>query len=343
MLVLLADADRLIGGAVEFLAHLHFDQRTLLLDHDDEVEPLREFREFLAADRPHAGDLEQAQAEVVAFHFVDAEFVERLAHVEIGFAGGDDADLRIAPARRDDLVELVGAHESEHGVALEIVQARFLAEDGIGEADVQPALRHAEIGWRDKLDMIEAAVHDAGRLHRLVHAFERGPGTGEARHRPAVERVVDNFLHAARVEDRHHHVDEMEFRLVRGGGGFRGVIVAHQGDDAAVLCGAGQIGVAEHVAGTIDARALAVPHAEHAIELALAAQFGLLGAPERGGGEFLVDAGLELDVGLAKLAAGAHELLVKAAERRTAIAGEIAGGVQAGGAVARLLHQAGAD
>ena len=70
LLVLLADAYRLIGGAVELLAHLHFDQRTLFLDHDDEIEAAREFRELLAIDRPDAADLEQAQAEVVAFHFV---------------------------------------------------------------------------------------------------------------------------------------------------------------------------------------------------------------------------------------------------------------------------------
>ena len=279
LLVLLADADRLIGGAVELLAHLHFDQRTLFLDHDDEIEAAREFRELLAVDRPDAADLEQAQAEVVAFHFVQPKFVERLAHVEIGLAGGDDADLRIVAARRDDLVELVGAHEGEHGVALEIVQARFLAEDGVGETDVEAALGHVEIGRRDEIDALEAAVDDAGQLDRLVHAFERGPGAGEARHRPAVKRVVDDLLHAARIEDRHHHVDEMEFGLVRGGGGFRGVVVAHQREHAAVLGGAGEIGVAEHVAGAVDARTLAVPEAEHAIELALAAQFGLLRAP----------------------------------------------------------------
>ncbi len=38
-LVLLADADRLVRGAVQLLADLHFDQRALLLDHDDEIEP----------------------------------------------------------------------------------------------------------------------------------------------------------------------------------------------------------------------------------------------------------------------------------------------------------------
>ncbi len=41
----------------------------------------------------------------------------------------------------------------------------------------------------------------------------------------------------------------------------------------------GEIGVAEHVAGAVDARPLAVPHAEHAIVLALAAQLRLLRAP----------------------------------------------------------------
>src|SRR5664279_517524 len=98
------------------------------------------------------------------------------------------------------------------------------------------------------------------------------------------------------------------------------MVVAHQRQHAAVLRGAREIGVAEHVAGTIDTRALAVPEAEHAIELALAAQLRLLGAPERGGGEFLVDARLELDVGLAKRQAGADELLVEATERRATVA-----------------------
>ena len=74
------------------------------------------------------------------------------------------------------------------------------------------------------------------------------------------------------------------------------MVVAHQGEHAAVLRGAGEIGVAEDVAGAVDARALAVPHAEHAVVLALAAQLGLLRAPDRGGGEVLVEAGLEEDV-----------------------------------------------
>ena len=92
---------------------------------------------------------------LIALQLVEAELVERLAHVEIGLAGGDDADLRAAAAGGDDLVELVGAHEGEHGVALEVVQPRFLAEKRVLKADVEAAVGHDEIGRRDDLDAIE--------------------------------------------------------------------------------------------------------------------------------------------------------------------------------------------
>ena len=296
----LADADRLVGGAVKLLAHLHFEQRALLLDDDDEIEAVGEFGEFAPAERPGAADLVKPDAELVAFDFVDAEFVEGLADVEIALAGGDDADLRVAPARGDDAVELVGAHESEHGVALVVVQAGFLRQDRIVEADIEAALRHAEIVRRDDIDALEAAVDRRRRLDRLVHGLERGPGAGEARHRPAVEAVVEHLLNARGVQDRDHDVDEVIFGLMRGGRGFGGVVVAHQRQHAAMLGGTGEIGVAEHVAGAVDARTLAVPHAEHAIEFALAAQLGLLRAPDRGRGEILVDAALEADVALCR-------------------------------------------
>jgi len=300
---------------------------------------LRELHEVLPAERPRAGDFVDAQADIVAFDFVEAELVERLTHVEIGFAGGDDADLRIATARGDDLVELVGAHESEHGVALVIVQTRLLAEERILQPDVEAAFRHDEVGRRDDLDTVYAGIDHAGRLHRLVHAFERGPSAGIARHRPAVERVVDDLLHAGGIQNRDHHVDEMKFGLVRGGRGFRGVVVAHQRQHAAVLGRAGEIGVAEHVAAAVDAGALAVPQAEDAVVFALAAQLGLLRAPQCGGGEVFVQSGLELDVGGRELPPGAHELLVEGAERGTAIAGDVARGVQARALVALALHQ----
>ncbi len=84
--------------------------------------------------------------------------------------------------------------------------------------------------------------------------------------------------------------------------------------------GAGIVGVAEHVAGPVNARPLAVPEAEHAVEPALAAQFRLLGAPEGGRRQILVETALELDVVGCEHLLGAQELLVEPAEGGAAIA-----------------------
>ena len=57
-----------------------------------------------------------------------------------------------------------------------------------------------------------------------------------------------------------------------------------------------RIGMTQDVAGTVDARPLAVPDAEHAIEGALAAHLRLLGSPQRGCRQILIEPGMELDV-----------------------------------------------
>ena len=98
--------------------------------------------------------------------------------------------------------------------------------------------------------------------------------------------------------------------------------------------------MAKNVAGAVDAGPLAVPHGEDAVVLALAAQLGLLRAPDRGRGQVLVDAALEADVVRLEKWLGAQELAVKAAERRAAIAGDKTRGAQPVAAVQLLLHQA---
>ncbi len=99
LFVLFADADRLMRAAVKLVAQLVLDQRTLFLDDHDLVETLREFAQSLRLQRPGAGDLVDAQAQRVGAQLVDAKLVERLAHIEIGFAGGDDAEPRPRAAR----------------------------------------------------------------------------------------------------------------------------------------------------------------------------------------------------------------------------------------------------
>ena len=82
------------------------------------------------------------------------------------------------------------------------------------------------------------------------------------------------------------------------------VVARHEHDDAAMLRGAGGIGMPEDVAGAVDARPLAVPHAEHAVVGALATHLRLLGAPQRGRREVFVEARLEHDVARLEIAAG---------------------------------------
>src|SRR5262249_25654103 len=161
----------------------------------------------------------------------------------------------------------------------------------------------------------EASVDHRSRFDGLVHALERHPGAAIARHCPAVEPIIEKFLHPGGIEDRNHYVDEMIFGLVRGGGRFGRMVVAHEREHAAGPRGPGKIGVPEDVAAAIDPRALAVPEAEHAVVPAFAAQLGLLAAPERSGGEILVEAGLEHDIVAVEPALGAHELLIEPAER----------------------------
>ena len=184
---------------------------------------------------------------------------------------------------------------------------------------------------------------DAVEFDIVLDAFDRRPGAGEARQAVAVEPVVDQLLHAGRVEDRDHRVDEQEFGGMRDGRGFGHVVVAHQGEHAAMPGRSGEIGVAENVTGAIDAGALAVPDREHAVVLAFAEQFGLLRAPAGGRRKLLVEAGLEDDIRFGELLPGLPQLQVEPAQRRAAIAGDEAGGVQPVPAVALALHQQHAD
>ena len=74
------------------------------------------------------------------------------------------------------------------------------------------------------------------------------------------------------------------------------MIVAGEHQHAAVLGGARVVRMLEHVAAAVDARALAVPHREHAVVLGVRIQVDLLRAPDRGRRQVLVHARLELDV-----------------------------------------------
>ena len=131
--------------------------------------------------------------------------------------------------------------------------------------------------------------------------------------------------------------------LVRQRRRLRRVVVAGEHQHAAVLRRAGEVRVLEHVAAAVDAGTLAVPHREHAVDVRARVQVDLLRAPDRGRGEVLVQPGLELDVRAVEELLRLPQRLVEAAERRAAIAGDEAGGVEARLRVALALQDQQAD
>ena len=152
-LVELADEARAPVGrpVVELLLQLRLDDGALLLDDQHLLQPLGEAPHSLGLERPRHRHLVEPQAQRPRLRLADAEFLQRLAHIEIGFAGGDDAEPRLRRVD-DDAVEPVGAGEGERRRHLEAVQPRFLVERRVGPADVEPARRHLEILRQDDLD-----------------------------------------------------------------------------------------------------------------------------------------------------------------------------------------------
>ena len=269
---------------------------------------------------------------------VDAKVVERLAHVEVGLAGGDDAEAR---RRRIDhgAVEGVGAGEGERGVEPVGVEPPLLVERVVGPADVETAGGHLEILRSRDGDALRPDLDRGGAFDGLRDQLEPGPHPGVARQRQSQRAIIDDLLHVRGVQHRHHRRHEGVFGLVGAGRGLGGVVVSGERQHPAVRRGAGEVGVLEHVARTVDPRPLAVPQAEHPLVAGAAEQPGLLAAPYRGGGEVLVDAGLEADVVAIEKARRAPQLLIVGAERRAAIARHEPRGIPTRRSIAPALRQ----
>ncbi len=84
----------LVLPVVEFFLELVFEQLTLFLDDQDFLQPFGEVAHPFRFERPDHAHLVQADADLGGQGFVDAQFVERLADVEIALAGGQDAEAR---------------------------------------------------------------------------------------------------------------------------------------------------------------------------------------------------------------------------------------------------------
>ena len=77
---------------VQDAGELLLDQRSFLFDDDQLFHPLGEVARALGFDWPGESNLVDRQAAFARLLFVDAELFECLTHIEIGLAGGDDAE-----------------------------------------------------------------------------------------------------------------------------------------------------------------------------------------------------------------------------------------------------------
>jgi uncharacterized protein (TIGR00369 family) len=318
---------------------LGLDERRLLLDDQQLRAVACERRQSRRLERPDQRRLVDGDPERDEALLVEAERRERRDHVEPRLAGRDDPEP--APGRRPvrDAIEAVGTHvglgerqlvaREPHLVALRVereprVHAAGRDLGALGLADPQP--RRVDLDRR-------------GRLDRLVDALEPDPHAGAARQREAVQAEVEVLLDARRIEHRDAVRRERLFALMGGRRALAGVIVAERKEDAAVRGRAHPVRVLDRVPRAVDAGALAVPDREHAVDLRPGQQRDLLCAPDRGGGEVLVDARLELDLRRGEQLAGRRQLLVVAAERRAAVAADVARSIETGRRIARTLHQ----
>ena len=153
-----------------------------------------------------------------------------------------------------------------------------VAEAVVRPAHVEPAGRQRESSGR-RIAGRHGSTDRGRALDRVVDALQRHPGAGEARHGDAEQAVVEDLLHAGRVQHRHHA------RRPRVSLWCAVVLeLADWSSPSSIStppCRAvPEIAVADRVAGAIDARALAVPDREHAVVAALAVEPDLLRAEQ---------------------------------------------------------------
>ena len=344
MVVHLADDARahIVAPVEQHLLDLVLDDLAPFLDDEDLFEPDRELVHAFRLQRPGHADLVEPKADLRGDLLGDPQLAQRLADVLIALAGGHDA---VACVRRvhGNAIDFIGAGKGDRGKTLVVLQAPVLLKTVVRPAQIEPAGRHLEIGGNHERRHLVGEVDLGGGLHRLGDHLHADPAAGVARHRNPEQAHLDHLVDAGGIKIRHQRGDEGVVGLMRHGGGFRAMVIASKAQHAAVLRRARRVAMPEHVAAAVDAGALAVPDADDAVVIGAGRQVELLRAPHGGRCEVLVHAGLELDVVLLEMFSRGKELLVVAAERRAAIAGDEGGGVQTRGAVAPDLCHRQAD
>ena len=324
---------------VQLFFELVLDHLALFFDHQNLLQARGELARQLRFERPHHAHLVQANADLAAGFVVQAQVQQGLARVVVGLAAGHDAETVVRPLDHV-VVQPVGADVGQRGVPLVVHQPRFLLQRRIGPANVQAARRHLKVGWHDDLDALRVDGDRGARLDDFLNRLQARPHAREAAQRERVNAQIQNLLHVRREEHRRATGLEDVVALVRGRAALADVIVPGHGNHATPLGGARHVGVLEHVRAAVHTRPLAIPNAEHAVEL-VAARWRitqLLRAPHGRGAQFFVHAGLKDDVLFFEHGRSRPQCLVVATQGRPPVAADEAGRALAQLGIALLLQ-----
>ena len=339
-LVCLAHHPGCAGPVVENVLHEQFDEGPLLVQHQDLVEAPGEAAHDAGLHGPDHAQPQQADSEAAQVVVVEAQVGEGLAQFGECPSRGRDAEAGRSGGAAD-LVEAVGrgvGHrrvDAPVGDVLLLFEAHRRHQAGSLLVAPGPAV-DLELGV-DRDDPVGGDLGDAEPVGDGGDHLERDPQARVPGERDAVQAEVDDLLYRAGVEDGDLGV--VEGGLDLGGQGRRLChrVVPGQHQNPAVGRGALEVAVLEHVAAAVHARALAVPHAHHAVVAVEGSEQRLLAAPHRGGGQLLVHARHPHHVVGVEQGPVALDGEVDGAQRRALVPGDEGGGAQAPGRVGSVL------
>ena len=259
----------------------------------------------------------------------------------MALARRDDAEPRVRHVE-DLAIDRIGGSERERRGLFSLESLLDLRAREIGPAVVQARLGNAVVGRYGELRVRLQLDRHCG-LDGFGDGFESDPHARVAGQREAVQAVVQVLGDIRRVQPRHHEREKRDVGLMRHRRRHATVVVTGNNEHAASRGAAVGVAVLECIAGAIDARALAVPHAEHAIDLSGRVCLDLLRTEHGSCGKVFVDGRQEFDTVLCKKGLRAPEFEVDHAERRAAVAADEAGRIEAGSRIHGALHERNAD
>ncbi len=325
-------------GPVEDLLELPLDQPALLLDDHDLLEAVGELPHDPRLDGVDHAELQHPDPQAVQLVLIEAHVGEGLQQVGVGLAGGDDADT--VPLTADhDAVEAVGTGEGlRRGEAL-LEQMAFEFDGRGGQEHEVVRLLEVELG-KDDRGVVRVDPDGLAPVAEVGRAFHGDPHPREPGHRDRLEAEGEHLPDRGRADHRHPHGHEGELAGVGDRGALRGRVVAGERERSAMPPPAGEVGVAEDVAGAIHAGALPVPDAGESVEARMREALEHLAAHHGTRGNLLVDPRHVHHVEGVEVAARLLEGHVVAAQRRAGVPGDERARAQPGGTVAaRLIHR----